>query len=306
MPCVPSQTRWLLMRCSSAISTRISRTRSGISSPSSFSTDSAERHAVGLRAQVVHPLDERDDLLPLLLLGRLLDAGVEVADGRRDREDRLAVELQHQPQHAVRAGVLGPHVDGHHFGLDLRHVTVAAAPRPHRRDSRSFSTFSRNSASRHLERLGRPRRHPDLDRIVLAKRVALPVLGHQQPTRIRMAVEHDAEQIPHLSLEPVGRRPDAAHGADVRVVAVQPHLEPESLPVLDRDQHVDQLEPRLTRPEVDRGQLGEKIEAEVRALAKRPRDGRQLVARHVDRRSAGRGSPSARAVRRAHPPGGMR
>ena len=39
MPCVPSQTRWLAMRCSSAISTRMLATRSGISSPSSFSTD---------------------------------------------------------------------------------------------------------------------------------------------------------------------------------------------------------------------------------------------------------------------------
>ena len=39
MPCVPSQTRWLLMRCSSAMSTRIHRTRSGTSSPSSVSTD---------------------------------------------------------------------------------------------------------------------------------------------------------------------------------------------------------------------------------------------------------------------------
>ena len=42
----------------------------------------AERERVGLRAEVVHPLDERDDLLPLLLLGGLLDAGVQEADGR--------------------------------------------------------------------------------------------------------------------------------------------------------------------------------------------------------------------------------
>ena len=42
----------------------------------------AERHAVRLRAQVIHPLHERDDLLPLLLLGGLLDAGVQVADRR--------------------------------------------------------------------------------------------------------------------------------------------------------------------------------------------------------------------------------
>ncbi len=72
--------------------------------------------AVGLRGQIVHPLDERDHLLPLLLFRRLLDPGVQVADGRHARLDRLAIELQHEAQHAMRAGVLGPHVDGHRFG----------------------------------------------------------------------------------------------------------------------------------------------------------------------------------------------
>ena len=80
----------------------------------------AER--VRVRAQVVHALDERDHLLPLLLLHRLLDAGVQVADGRRDRQHGLAVQLQHQAQHAVRAGVLRPHVDGQHLGAQLRHT----------------------------------------------------------------------------------------------------------------------------------------------------------------------------------------
>jgi hypothetical protein len=28
-------------------------------------------------------------------------------------EDGLALQLEHHPQHAVRAGVLGPHVDDH-------------------------------------------------------------------------------------------------------------------------------------------------------------------------------------------------
>ena len=41
-----------------------------------------ERQAVGLRAQVVHPLHERNHLLPFLLLGGLLDARVQVSDRR--------------------------------------------------------------------------------------------------------------------------------------------------------------------------------------------------------------------------------
>ena len=182
------------MRCSSAISTRMSRTRSRDLEAEQLLDRQAERHAVGLRAQVVHPLDERDDLLPLLLLGRLLDAGVQVADGRRRRQDGLAVELEHQPQHAVRAGVLRPHVDGHRFGADLRHRFSGtrlgrSASARHRRVSRSFIRFARNSSSVTCSGSVVARRHLDLDRIVLAQRIALPVLGHQQPPRIRMAVE---------------------------------------------------------------------------------------------------------------------
>ena len=98
----------------------------------------AERHAVGLRAQVIHPLDERDHLLPLLLFGGFLDARVQVADRRRRREHGLAIELEHQPQHAVRAGVLRPHVDGHHFGLDLGHL---------RHRARSLTAFNKKTVT---------------------------------------------------------------------------------------------------------------------------------------------------------------
>ena len=84
----------------------------------------AVRVGVGLRAQVIHALDERNDLLKFLLLRRLLDAGVQIADGRRRRHDGLAIELEHQPEHAMRAGVLRPHVDGHRFGADLSACAV--------------------------------------------------------------------------------------------------------------------------------------------------------------------------------------
>src|SRR6185295_18846258 len=80
-----------------------------------------ERQAVRLRAQIVHPLDERDHLLPFLLLARLLDTGMEVPDRRRRRENRFAIKLQDEPEHTMGAGVLRPHVDGHRLGADLGH-----------------------------------------------------------------------------------------------------------------------------------------------------------------------------------------
>jgi hypothetical protein len=82
-----------------------------------------EGKAVGLRGQVIHPLDERDDLLPLFLLARLFDPGMEIANSRRHGHDGLAIKLQHQTQHTMRAGVLWPHVDGHRFSSDASHLS---------------------------------------------------------------------------------------------------------------------------------------------------------------------------------------
>ena len=78
-----------------------------------------------------------------------------------------------------------------------------------RRDRRSCSTLARNCASVTCSGSATAGRHADLHRIVLAQRMALPVLRHQQPPQIRMAVEDDAEQIPDFALEPVGGRPHA-------------------------------------------------------------------------------------------------
>ena len=71
----------------------------------------AVRGLVEQRGQVVHPGAERDALRPGAELHVLLDAGVQVADDRPELGDRLAVQRQDQPEHAVRRRVLRAHVD---------------------------------------------------------------------------------------------------------------------------------------------------------------------------------------------------
>ena len=63
------------------------------------------------RREVVHAGAERDPLGPGAELHVLLDAGVQVADARAGLGDRLAVELEDEPQHAVGRRVLRAHVD---------------------------------------------------------------------------------------------------------------------------------------------------------------------------------------------------
>src|SRR5215211_4184573 len=60
-------------------------------------------------------------------------------------------------------------------------------------------------------------RKPDglaAERIVLAERVAFPVVRHQDPQEIRVPFDRDPEHVPSFALVPVGRRPDADHARD--------------------------------------------------------------------------------------------
>ena len=64
------------------------------------------------RRDVVEPIEIRDRLQIGLLLDQLFGAAVKQADMRIDALHDLAVEFEHQPQHAVRRRMLRPEVDG--------------------------------------------------------------------------------------------------------------------------------------------------------------------------------------------------
>ena len=73
----------------------------------------AEDEFVVQRAEVVHAGDVGAALYVRQVLALLLHAGVQVADDRLATQHGFALQLQHQAQHAVGAGVLRPHVDDH-------------------------------------------------------------------------------------------------------------------------------------------------------------------------------------------------
>ncbi len=87
-----------------------------------------EDELVGERRQVVHAGDVGGPLLVGELLPRLLHARVQVADDRLRPQHRLAVELHHQPQHAVGRRVLGPEVDDHGLVVGRLEVDVVGVP----------------------------------------------------------------------------------------------------------------------------------------------------------------------------------
>ena len=64
------------------------------------------------RRDVVEPVEIRDRLQIGLVLDQLLGAAMQQPDMRIDPLDDLAVELEHEAQHAVRGRMLRPEVDG--------------------------------------------------------------------------------------------------------------------------------------------------------------------------------------------------
>ena len=74
------------------------------------------------RRDVVEPVEIADGLQVGLVLDQLLGAAVQQADVRIDALHHLAVELQHQAQHAVRGRMLRAEVDVELADFGFRHV----------------------------------------------------------------------------------------------------------------------------------------------------------------------------------------
>src|SRR6185436_17267188 len=65
------------------------------------------------------------------------------------------------------------------------------------------------------------------ERIILALRMAGPVIRHQDAGKGWMPVEDDAEHVVRLALVPVGCRVGRHHGGDVRIAVGRGDLEPD-------------------------------------------------------------------------------
>ncbi len=64
------------------------------------------------RRDVVEPVEIGDRLQIGLVLDQLFGAAMQKPDMRIDALDHFAVELEHEPQHAVRRRMLRPEIDG--------------------------------------------------------------------------------------------------------------------------------------------------------------------------------------------------
>ena len=92
------------------------------------------RPLVEQRADVFERVGVADGLVVVGVLAQLLDAAMEVAEDGVEVDHLLAVELEHDPQHAVGGRMLRPHVDEHLAVAERVELGLALGPRRIRRD----------------------------------------------------------------------------------------------------------------------------------------------------------------------------
>ena len=82
--------------------------------------------AVRDRRDVIHAVHVRRELLIAAMFGDFFDAAMQVADDAFGLDHALAVELQLYAQHAVRGGVLRPHIEDNFVRAEHRGADVVA------------------------------------------------------------------------------------------------------------------------------------------------------------------------------------
>jgi len=169
---------------------------------------------VGHGRDVVHAIGVGQKVLVADRLALLLEAGVQIPDVGVGRDDRFAVELDHDAQHAVRGGVLRAHVQDHVLvgvGLLGRHLLHRLGLDDLLAEALELLVFPGHREGHRLAAA----------RDILPQRVVGPVVGHQDAAQVGMAVELDAHQVVDLAFRPVGAGPQRSEAGHGRAVAAR-------------------------------------------------------------------------------------
>src|SRR5258708_9175648 len=96
--------------------------------------------------------------------------------------------------------------------------------------------------------------------------MTFPILRHQQAAKLRVSGKSYAEEIEDLALKIVRARPQRRERFNRRTRAVEPHLQPHSLLLGNREQMVNQFKPRLRRIPIDASDIRKKLECAFRVV----------------------------------------
>ena len=147
--------------------------------------------------------------MPGLALSDLLGAPVVIADVHVDCRDLFALQGHDEAYQTVGAHMVGTDIQYQLFGFACPAAINASV---------QGLVQLRIAAGK-----GRQLRGPA--RVAFAQRMSLPVVRHENPAQIFVAVKADAEHVKNFALIPVGRRPDIGNAFEYRVGPQQRHFQ---------------------------------------------------------------------------------
>ena len=190
------------------------------------------------RAEVVEPVGVGHRPEVGGVLADLLVVAVQVAEDGLELHDRLAVERDHHAEHAVRRRVVRPHRDLEQVAVEfvVHGADVGAGPaggagaKAERQTGNRLMAWAASGAEgssrlvgpvirrrnwvmrlravQHVAvRRGLPLVVVGLD-VVLAHRMILELVPHQDAAQVGVALEDDAVEVEHLALLELARAPD--------------------------------------------------------------------------------------------------
>ena len=171
------------------------------------------------RRAIVEPVEIGHRLQIGLRLDQLLGAAMQQPDMRIDAVDHLAVEFQHQAQHAVRRRMLRAEIDveiadggfshlaPHSLGfLVARQHVVRAFPGRQEIEVAEFLLELHRLVDHALGLVVVANLDEAGEREVLAQRMAFEAIIGKQAAQVRMAGKQHAIEVVGFALEPVGAR----------------------------------------------------------------------------------------------------
>ena len=100
--------------------------------------------------------------------------------------------------------------------------------------------------------------------------MSLERIVHQDAPQIGMSLENDPEHVEAFALEPIRRAPHSDHAvAPTASAPSTPNLDADAMAAGQRVELIDDVEARLAFEPIDGGQIGQKIEFEIRLVAQR-------------------------------------
>src|SRR5215472_7330526 len=181
-------------------------------------------------AKVVDAVGVRNVGVPALAFSHLLGAAMMKTDFRHRINNDFSVQLQHDAQHTMGAGMLRTHIEKEEVRILVGPLHPPFLGAETQCLLLGFCLLLRQMEGPHLRRARR---------VVLAQRMAGPGLGHENSHQVRMAPESNAEHVPNLALVPVGGWPDVGDAVWVRVFSFKWNFDTDVLVAVEGKQVIN-------------------------------------------------------------------